>query len=82
MPGPAARSFHENLAGAVDDDFGQGVIRQIWRQRLKVARQHEAAAIAFNRGDRRGHFVTTAGATLTPGTVRSKICVRVSIRRS
>ena len=50
MPGPAARPFHENLAGAVDDDFGQGVIRQIRRQRLKIARQHEAAAIAFDRG--------------------------------
>ena len=27
MPAPTVRSFHENLAGTVDDDFGQGVVR-------------------------------------------------------
>ena len=53
MPGPTVRSFHENLAGTVDDDFGEGVVRQVWRQRLKVARQHQAAAIALDRCDRR-----------------------------
>ncbi len=81
MPGPTVRSFHENLAGTVDDDFGQGFVRQVWRQRLQVARQHQAAAIAFDRCDL-AHFVTTAGATMFPGMVRSRIWVRVSIRRS
>ncbi len=45
---PAAWAFHENLAGAVDDDFGQGVICQIRSQRLEITRQHEPAAIAFD----------------------------------
>ena len=81
MPGPTVRSFHENLAGTVDDDFGQGVVRQVWRQRLEVARQHQAAAVMSDRCDL-AHFVTTAGPTMAPGTVRSKIWVRVSIRLS
>src|SRR3954447_2263717 len=81
MPSPTARPFHEDLAGAVDDDFGQGLVRQVWCQRLQIALQDQAATVAFARCTR-AHFVTTAGATMVPGTVRSRIWVRVSIRRS
>ena len=81
VPGPAAGTFHENLAGAVDDDFGQGLICQKWSQWLEIARQHEPAAIAFD-GGYGAHFVTTAGAARPLGMVRSKICVRLSIRRN
>ena len=79
--GPAAGTFHKHLAGAVDDDFGQGLICQKWSQRLEIARQHEPAAIPFDRVYG-AHFVTTAGAARPPGMVRSKICVRVSTRRN
>src|SRR3954452_21271995 len=81
MPGPTAGPFHEDLARAVDDDFGQALVRQVWRQRLEIALQDKAATIAFARC-RLAHFVTTAGATMVPGMVRSRIRVRVSIRRS
>ena len=37
VPGPTARPFHEDLARAVDDDFGQGLVRQVWCQRLEIA---------------------------------------------
>src|SRR3954470_20498283 len=81
MPGPTARPFHEDLARAVDDDFGQALVRQVWRQRLEIALQDKAATIAFDRC-RLAHFVTTAGATMVPRMVRSRIWVRVSSRRS